>query len=62
MLNGGMMHFEAGSAFLWDTMVEANKTYTYGIKWVGIGPPVLYRAAKKIIETAKQHKSAQYYK
>ena len=56
------MHFEAGSAFLWDTMVEANKTYTYGIKWVGIGPPVLFRAAKKIIETAKRHKSAQYYK
>ena len=50
------MHFEAGSTFLSDTMVEANKTYTYGIKWVGIGPPVLYRAAKKLLKLPNNKK------
>ena len=54
-LNGGMMHFEAGSPYLWEAMMECNRTYRPGLRWVDMRSPLLYRSAVSLLKLPKDN-------
>ncbi|XP_075264265.1 uncharacterized protein LOC142356196, partial [Convolutriloba macropyga] len=49
LLNGGAMHFEAGSAFIAEAMRVCNETYKQGMNWLPMGPPALHIAALRFL-------------
>ncbi|XP_075242585.1 lactosylceramide 4-alpha-galactosyltransferase-like [Convolutriloba macropyga] len=60
MLNGGTMHFESGSPVIWEAMLEANRTYKHGIRWIDMGPVVMNRVASTTFLKSPQGASHNY--